>query len=185
VFGIYAALLWLVPPALLTVAGRSLDRLLGWRATDPLPGLGLLLILAGALLMGAALRERWLLRKTSVRSGSNRPPLPESGPYWFIRHPAHAGCQLELLGVAVLLRSVAGLLAAGPLALLLWMGIALLVEERVLLRRYPLAYARYRGNTGLLWPSTYAVSITGLLFYYRIFFNLHIHGARQVPRSGP
>lgn len=177
--GIYAALLWLLPPAVLTAAGRSLDRLAGWRATDPLPGLGLLLILAGALLSGAALRERWALRHP------DRPALPESGPYWFIRHPLHAGCQLALLGAAVLLRSVAGLLAAGPLALLLWTGSALFLEERALLRRYPLAYARYRANTGLLWPSTYAVSITGFLFYYRLFFNLHIHGARQVPRSGP
>jgi 1-acyl-sn-glycerol-3-phosphate acyltransferase len=185
VFVIHAALLWLLPAALLTAAGPSLDRLLGWKPTDSLPGLGLLLILAGALLSGAALRERWLLRKAGARADPNRPPLPESGPYWFIRHPVHAGCQLELLGAAVLLRSIAGLLAAGPLALLLWTASALFLEERVLLRRYPLAYARYRANTGLLWPSTYAVSITGLLFYYRIFFKLHIYGVRRVPRSGP
>ncbi len=177
--GIYAALLWLLPPAVLTAAGRSLDLLLGWQAIDPLPGLGLLLILAGALLSAAALRERWALRHPG------RPALPEAGPYWFIRHPIHAGCQLALLGAAVLLRSVAGLLAAGPLALLLWTGSALFLEERVLLRRYPLAYARYRANTGLLWPAIYAWSITGLLCYYRIFFDLHIYGVRSVPRSGP
>jgi 1-acyl-sn-glycerol-3-phosphate acyltransferase len=183
VLGIYAALLWLLPPAVLTAAGRSLDRLLGWQPTGPLPGLGLLLILAGALLSCAALRERWSLRRG--RPDPRWPPLPESGPYWVIRHPMHAGCQLALLGAAVLLRSVTSLLAAGPLALLLWTGSALFLEERALLRRYPLAYARYRAETGLLWPSMDVWSITVLLCYYRIFFGLHIYGARQVPRSGP
>jgi 1-acyl-sn-glycerol-3-phosphate acyltransferase len=183
VLGIYAALLWLLPPVVLTAAGRSLDRLLGWQPTGPLPGLGLLLILAGALLSGAALRERWALRRG--RPDPSRSQLPESGPYWFIRHPAHAGCQLVLLGAAVLLRSATSLLAAGPLALLLWTGSALLLEERALLRRYPLAYARYRADTGLLWLSLYGLSVIMLLAYYRIFFGLRIHGVRRIPRSGP
>jgi protein-S-isoprenylcysteine O-methyltransferase Ste14/DNA-directed RNA polymerase subunit RPC12/RpoP len=185
VTGIYAAPLWLLPAAALTVAGRSVDQLLGWPSTAPLPGLGLLLILAGALLSAAALRENWIVRRASGSPDPSRPPLPEAGPYWFIRHPLDAGCHLALLGAAVLLRSITSLIAAGPLALLLWTGNALFLEERSLVRRYPRVYARYRADTGLLWPSIYAWSITVLLCYYRIFFGLRIHGARRVPRSGP
>lgn len=183
--GITAALLWLLPPAALIVAGRSMDRLLGWPPTAPLPGLGLLLILAGALLSTAALREQRRSRRASGSPDPSWPPLPEAGPYRFIRHPLHAGCHLALLGAAVLLRSVTALAAAGPLALLLWIGSALFLEEKALLRRYSRVYARYRADTGLLWPSLYVLITPIVLFYYRFFFGLRILGAQRIPRSGP
>ncbi|OHD71563.1 MAG: hypothetical protein A2V99_17705 [Spirochaetes bacterium RBG_16_67_19] len=63
--------------------------------------------------------------------------LAESGPFQVIRHPLSAGLQLLLLGAALALGSPGGLLAGGPLALLLWAAHARFLEEPALHRRFP------------------------------------------------
>src|SRR4030042_1943878 len=96
-----------------------------------------------------------------------------------------AGLQLLLLGAALALGSPGGLLAGGPLALLLWPAHARFLEEPALHRRFLGQYRRYARGTGFLIPSIYFWSLHLTYVFYRIWCGLRLHGLEQVPRSGP
>jgi 1-acyl-sn-glycerol-3-phosphate acyltransferase len=173
-------LLWFLPRSLLgaglLAAGRLLDSLAGFRRLPPAPG-----IAAVALLLGGTILFRTLRELAAAGPGS----LAESGPYQVVRHPLSAGCQLVLLGAAVALASPGCLLAAGPLAFLLWAAPARFLEEPALARRFPGQYARYRRGTGFLIPSIYFWSLHLTYVFYRLWCGLQLRGLDEVPRSGP
>ena len=165
----------LLSGAVLLGAGRGLDLLAGFRAFAAVPGFALLAALLGLPLCILTVRE------LAAAAGG----LAESGPYYLIRHPLDLGAQLVLFGAALGLRSPGAVLAAGPLALLLWSGWALLVEEPSLRRRFGRAYERYRRDTGFFFPSPYVWSSLVVYLYYRLVCGLSIRGRRQIPRRGP
>lgn len=169
---------WLLPRLALggglLAAGRGLDRWAGFRPFEAAPGLALLPILAGLPLCVLALRE--------LAAGGG---LAECGPYLLVRHPLELGWQLTLLGAALFLGTPGSLLTAGPLALLLWVGRALLQEEPALRRRFGAGYERWRRDTGLLFPSMYVWSLLVVYIYYRLWCGLRVRGRELVPRRGP
>ena len=160
----------------LLAAGQALDGPAGFRRFAPQPGFAVLAAALGAMSLLRAAREL-------AAAGDGR--LAESGPFQVMRHPLSAGLQLLLLGAALALGSPGGLLAGGPLALLLWAAHARFLEEPALHRRFPGQYRRYARGTGFLIPSIYFWSLHLTYVFYRLWCGLRLHGLEQVPRSGP
>ena len=77
--------------------------------------------------------------------------LVQEGPYRFVRHPVYLGWTVALIGVAVVLRSWAGLLSVALLYLpsAIWRA---KLEEEALTRRFGRAWEDYRKHTGFLLP---------------------------------
>ncbi len=125
-FGVIAviAVLWLVPARLDAPAVR---------------GIALAVAAAGVLLFGSAYRAMG-------RSFTAFPrPLPSgefvsSGPFRFVRHPTYGGGLLFFSGVSLAI-GLAGLIGTAALLVLWWRKT--LVEERLLMERFP-DYAAYR-----------------------------------------
>jgi 1-acyl-sn-glycerol-3-phosphate acyltransferase len=173
-------LLWFLIRCLLgaglLAAGQTLDGPAGFRRFAPQPGFTVLAAALGVILLLRAAREL-------AAAGDGR--LAESGPFQVIRHPMSAGLQLLLLGAALALGSPGGLLAGGPLGLLLWAAHARFLEEPALHRRFLGQYRRYARGTGFLIPSIYFWSLHLTYVFYRIWCGLRLHGLEQVPHSGP
>ena len=107
-----------------------------------LKGAGVLLVLAGVLVMTMA--RRALGRGfTAFAKPAEGGELVVRGPYGVVRHPIYSGGLLFAAGISVALSPWA-FLATGALAVV-W-ALKAAVEERFLLDRYP-AYAEYRRTT--------------------------------------
>ena len=76
--------------------------------------------------------------------------LIQSGPYRWVRHPIYSGLLLAILGTALALGEVRGLLAF-LVALLGW-GIKALMEERFLIDQFDGDYVRYTREVKRLIP---------------------------------
>jgi len=116
--------------------------------------LGLLLFLAGSLLL---LWSRLSLRR-SFRLGGVKPSqtdyLTLHGPYKLMRHPMYLSAMLVLLGLTFILLS---LLMAFMFFVMAWLIIKLIPEEEKQLdQAYPIAYAEYcRRVPGSMFPKTH------------------------------
>jgi protein-S-isoprenylcysteine O-methyltransferase Ste14 len=77
-----------------------------------------------------------------------------AGPYRLVRHPAHTGTLLALVGFGIALSNVVALLAAVVLPLP-WIAYRIAVEERALLGTLGARYAQYRGRTASLIPGVW------------------------------
>jgi protein-S-isoprenylcysteine O-methyltransferase Ste14 len=73
-----------------------------------------------------------------------------SGPYALVRHPIYSGFLLGMLGTAIAIGEVRGLLAIG-LAFLGW-WLKLRTEERFLVEQFGTQYVKYRQETKALIP---------------------------------
>jgi protein-S-isoprenylcysteine O-methyltransferase Ste14 len=79
--------------------------------------------------------------------------LVRSGPYALVRHPIYSGLLLALLGTALALGEVRGLLAFA-VAFIAW-GVKSAIEERFLVDHFDGAYIRYRSEVKRLIPFVY------------------------------
>jgi protein-S-isoprenylcysteine O-methyltransferase Ste14 len=68
--------------------------------------------------------------------------LIERGPYRFVRHPIYSGVLLMLLGTMVVWGRLVGVVAL--LVIIAGLSVKASLEERLLARHFPEAYARYR-----------------------------------------
>jgi protein-S-isoprenylcysteine O-methyltransferase Ste14 len=73
-----------------------------------------------------------------------------NGPYALVRHPIYSGFLLGMLGTAIAIGEVRGLIAWG-LAFLGW-WLKLQTEERFLLEQFGTQYLKYRKETKALIP---------------------------------
>jgi len=77
--------------------------------------------------------------------------LVQNGPYKFVRHPAYSGTMLTVIGLAIALRSLAGVLV-----LLTFCSVAytyrIIVEEKLLREQLGQAYVEYMKSTKRLIP---------------------------------
>lgn len=76
--------------------------------------------------------------------------LIKTGPYALVRHPIYTGFLLAILGSAVTLGEVRGLVIIGATLTAFWRKLR--IEEAVLSREFGGEYAAYRGRTKALIP---------------------------------
>lgn len=141
-------------PFLVVGLGARIDRLLQMRPAPPVPVnlvVGLLLIGAGCLL-GLWSNERLF----TAGRGTPLPVMPTQElvvepPYTYVRNPMALGAIGMYLGVALLFRSLGGILVVLILsaALLTYIRIS---EERQLVARFGRGYLEYRRRTPFLIP---------------------------------
>jgi len=103
---------------------------------------------AGALLyLAANIAIVWVLRANPYASGSVRVAddhkVATTGPYRFVRHPMYASVIPYLVGTALLLDSLLGVLAS--VLLIGALGVRTIIEERELHQKLP-GYTEYTAN---------------------------------------
>jgi protein-S-isoprenylcysteine O-methyltransferase Ste14 len=127
----------------------------GWRALNFVPNsdlagaIGLLLVLLGvafSIWARLVLGGNWSSAVT-VKQGHT---LICRGPYTLVRHPIYTGLLLALLGVAIIVGQVRGLLGVGVLALAYWLKLRM--EERFMLEQFGADYRRYQERVKALIP---------------------------------
>jgi protein-S-isoprenylcysteine O-methyltransferase Ste14 len=127
----------------------------GWRAWPFLPnsnfggmgGLSLVLLgIAFSIWARLQLGGNWSSAVT-VKEGHT---LILRGPYALVRHPIYAGLLLAMLGVALIVGEVRGLLGVGVLFLSLWLKSRM--EERFMLEQFGANYSSYQQHVKALIP---------------------------------
>jgi protein-S-isoprenylcysteine O-methyltransferase Ste14 len=112
-------------------------------------GVGLFLVLMGvsfAIWARLQLGGNWSAAVT-VKEGHT---LIRQGPYTIVRHPIYSGLLLSLLGVAVIVGEVRGLLGVGVFFLALWFKSSM--EERFMLEEFGAEYRGYQQRVKALVP---------------------------------
>ncbi len=129
------------------LAGVALDRLLPLpfvSATIPAGWLGGI-VFALALALGI-----WAIM-TMIQDGSNVPTnrpsttIVDRGPYRLTRNPIYVGMMLGLIGLAIALNTVWGVVTLVPFALVIRYGVVAR-EEAYLERKFGDVYVRYRAR---------------------------------------
>jgi protein-S-isoprenylcysteine O-methyltransferase Ste14 len=127
----------------------------GWRAWSFVPNsdiagaIGLLMVLLGisfAIWGRLQLGGNWSAA-VSVKQGHT---LISRGPYTIVRHPIYSGLLLALLGVALIIGEVRGLLGVGVLFLSFWLKSR--IEERFMLEQFGADYRNYQHQVKALIP---------------------------------
>jgi protein-S-isoprenylcysteine O-methyltransferase Ste14 len=130
----------------------------GWRAWSFVPvsdisgAVGLLLVLLGvafAIWARFQLGGNWSSAVT-VKEGHT---LICGGPYTIVRHPIYSGFLLALLGVALIIGEVRGLLGVGVLFLSFWLKSRM--EERFMLEQFGAGYRQYQQRVKALIPHVF------------------------------
>lgn len=149
-----ALLYWVIIPAGVIVPGLLIDALF---ALPPLPGY-LMLQTVAALLLAAGCFLIWKATVDLEKFGGGTPNpfrparhLVTLGSYGFCRHPMFLGYDLAALGVVLLCRSPAMLLAGYPVFLALQIRF-LKKEEHLLSLRFKKKYDEYQREVPLLLP---------------------------------
>jgi protein-S-isoprenylcysteine O-methyltransferase Ste14 len=75
------------------------------------------------------------------------------GPYTIVRHPIYSGLLLALLGVALIIGEVRGLLGVGVLFLSYWLKSRM--EERFMLEQFGAGYRQYQQRVKALIPHVF------------------------------
>ena len=117
--------------------------------SDVVGMLGLVMVMAGicfSIWARLQLGGNWSAAVT-VKQGHTLICL---GPYTVVRHPIYSGLLLALLGTALIVREMRGLLGVGVLFLSLWVKSG--VEERFMLEEFGAEYRRYQQQVKALIP---------------------------------
>jgi protein-S-isoprenylcysteine O-methyltransferase Ste14 len=127
----------------------------GWRARPFLPNsdvtgaVGLLLVIVGvAFSIWARLQlgGNWSAAVTVKEDHT----LIRRGPYTIVRHPIYTGLLVAILGVALIVNEIRGLLGAAVLFLSFWIKSSL--EEKFMLEQFGADYRRYQHQVKALVP---------------------------------
>jgi protein-S-isoprenylcysteine O-methyltransferase Ste14 len=131
-----AAFMFVARRAILFAASAAL-----WQVT-PLLG-----IVADATTVIGLLITLWARRMLGTNWSASvvfkeRHELIEGGPYRFVRHPIYSGVLLMLFGTMLVWGRLVGVVAF--VAIVVGLSVKASLEERLLMRHFPEAYARYR-----------------------------------------
>jgi protein-S-isoprenylcysteine O-methyltransferase Ste14 len=149
---------WIFPPLL--VLGLTMGCLSAWAdrhnhwtiGGDGVRYFGLFLFLTGVVLRIVAIRTLGKRFSVWVAIQENH-QLQTTGLYRFIRHPSYTGAMLNLLGWALVFRSIEGMLLAGAMSLLLVTRIT--AEEKLLIWKFGAMYVDYQKRSWKLIPAAY------------------------------
>jgi protein-S-isoprenylcysteine O-methyltransferase Ste14 len=131
-----AALMFLMRRAILFSASARL-----WQVSLPLRTVADAVTVIGLLITLWSRRELGTNWSSSVVFKEEH-QLIERGPYRFVRHPIYSGVLLMLFGTMLVWGRLVGVIAFAVIVGGLSMKASL--EERLLMRHFPEAYARYR-----------------------------------------
>lgn len=122
-----------------------------------LSGLTAMLTKAGALMIAAGTFFRLYAIKvlgrhfTSTVQITDTHFLVSSGPYKYLRHPSYTGAYISMVGSALFLQSISGLLIFG-IGMLFIYAIRIKAEEEALIKRFDGAYEQYCQHTSKMFP---------------------------------
>lgn len=141
---------WLMPPQILWLL-LGLCCALHWGAGwglpfRPLPGLGLLLVVAGVGVNLWAVRT-FSAQQTTVRPDERPTAVVESGPFRWSRNPMYAGLVVFYVGIACAVGSATFLISAGVFGLILRI-VFITHEEAVVRAQFGEAYDAYCARVG-------------------------------------
>jgi protein-S-isoprenylcysteine O-methyltransferase Ste14 len=103
-------------------------------ASDAITVIGLLITLWARRMLGTNWSASVVFKE--------RHELIEGGPYRFVRHPIYSGVLLMLLGTMLLWGRLVGVVAF--VAIMVGLSVKASLEERLLMKHFPDAYAGYR-----------------------------------------
>jgi protein-S-isoprenylcysteine O-methyltransferase Ste14 len=128
---------------------------LAWRVVPAAPAVELAGAVLAALGIALAIWARLFLGQnwSAAVTIKEEHRLVRSGPYALVRHPIYAGILVAMLGTALAVGEVRGLVAV-VLALIAWVRKSR-IEEEWLLRHFGEEYARYRHQVKALIPLVY------------------------------
>ncbi|MEW6056137.1 MAG: isoprenylcysteine carboxylmethyltransferase family protein [Bdellovibrionota bacterium] len=125
----------------------------------PLPASDLTLILGASIFFAGYSLRAWAIRilgrfftfEIGIRS---KHQIIESGPYRWIRHPSYTGYLLMHIGMGLAYSSLFFILGLG-IGTLVFFGLRIHQEERMLVRHFGPSYERYMRRTKRLVPKVF------------------------------
>jgi len=187
---------WVLLPGSLLPLARWIDTALPLPRISRAVGLGIGIPLVSSALICAC----WCLVTFYLRGGgfplAFLPPrrLVREGPYALSRHPLYLSFTLYLIGLGLLLRSVAAAGIVIPGVAALWILYARFHEEPVIARRYGASYAEYKAAVPFFFRLRRGIPGPGVVFslvylvgklIVRVFFPIEVTGEEHLPQSGP
>ncbi len=187
---------WGVLPALLLFTAHKADLLLSFSS---LPAEAAVPV-GGLLLLASVAVSCWCAATLYLRGRgfpiAFMPPvrLVREGPYALSRHPLYWAFSGYLLGLGLIMRTLAGVIIIVPAFILLWILYAAAHEDRVLLRRYGDEYRQYvkdvpfffRAQRNIPGPSIVysTVYLVGKAVVH-LLYSVVVEGEENLPSSGP
>jgi len=183
---LYILLFWLCLPAILVLASIYLDSTLELnRSTSPATIIMGVLILAVSvpLLIVSIYQFKKFGKKYPV---SADPPsvFIQKGLYAVWRHPIYLFYTLTLYSSAILWGSRGMLWITLP-AFIILEAIYILVEEKVLRKRFGKSYVNYTKKTRIIVPSFYQILRIPSFFLFKILFSCKVSNREKIPDSLP
>ena len=183
---VYVILFWILLPAILVGSGILLDRGLTAGLSLPLMGIPVgvtIAILAVVMLVVSILQFRRFGRELPI---SALPPdrLIQRGLFAVWRHPIYLFFLLLVAGIALVLRSGGMLLIVLPLFTTL-VGLYIVFEERVLVRRFGRTYVHYRERTPLVVPHLDFMIYLPAWLAFRWLFRFRVLHRERIPDRSP
>ena len=183
---LYILLFWICLPAILVLASLYMDSTLELdRTNHPLMTIAGLLVLSFSVPL-------LTLSIIQFKIYSNKYPISADPPKVFIqkglfalwRHPIYLFYTVTLLGSAMLWGSRGMILIILPVFIAL-VAIYILVEEKILRRRFGNTYNHYVEKTGLVIPSFYQLLKIALFLLFKGLFNYEVRNRDKIPDSLP
>lgn len=112
--------------------------------------IGAVLLIGGTVLRLYAIRTlgRYFTATVQIKEQHK---IITAGPYKFLRHPSYTGAFIAMLGCALLLQSIAGLLVFG-IAMLYVYCLRIETEEKTLIQNFGDEYLKYSRHTWKMFP---------------------------------
>jgi len=179
----YIILFWIVLPGAIVLSATWFDYRAGFSSIRGLVAGILVLCFALPLLAVSIAQFRKFSGKYPV---SADPPdlFIRTGLYAVWRHPIYLFYTLALIGVALVWGSGGMLLISIP-AFILLEAVYVVVEEKILVRRFGDQYLNYRKITPLVLPRFYFWLKIPCFFLFRPLFSYRVSGKENIPDSPP
>lgn len=179
----YVLLFWIILPGMIVLFATWFDRLAGFRSVQGMvPGILLFCFALPMLTISIA----------QFRKSSGKYPVSADPPDLFIRtglyavwrHPIYLFYTLALIGVALVWGS-GGMLFISTPAFILLEGVYIIVEEKILVRRFGDSYRNYRRITPVVIPRFYFWLKIPCFFLFWYRFSYRALGKENIPDSPP
>ncbi|MEN8230241.1 MAG: 1-acyl-sn-glycerol-3-phosphate acyltransferase [Bacteroidota bacterium] len=179
----YILFFWIILPGTIVLSATWFDTLAGFGSVKELAGGILILCFALPLLAVSIIQFRKFSGKYPV---SADPPglFIRKGLYAVWRHPIYLFYTLALIGVALIWGS-GGMLFFSIPSFILLEGFYIVIEERILVRRFGKSYLNYRKITPLVVPRFYFWLKIPCFFLFGPLFSYRALGKENIPDSPP
>jgi len=179
----YIILFWIILAGIIVLSAKWMDSLAGFRSISGLVP-GILIVGFAMPMLGISIFQ---FRKFSGKYPVSADP-PEhfirTGLYAVWRHPIYLFYTLVMIGIALVWGSGGMLFISIPAFILLETGY-IIIEERILIRRFGNSYLNYRKITPVIIPRFYFWLKIPFFFLFRYLFSYKASGKVNIPDSPP